>query len=178
MSVLANDEKVQRAPLPDTSYGVESIETVSADQDVIDAVERMEKVIFGGSNVSDRTEVEQGAVPEDVDEATEENDLIVLEAQLSSDELVNNLDILRTEALIEQSREEPETKAQLSLNLFDILKKGAINLILPFINGMMLGFGEILAHEIGFKYNWVGAKVQPVRRIEQKAQRQQQGRFL
>lgn len=34
-----------------------------------------------------------------------------------------------------------------------------INLILPFINGLMLGFGEILAHELGFKYGWVGARV-------------------
>ncbi|ODV87202.1 hypothetical protein CANARDRAFT_21169 [[Candida] arabinofermentans NRRL YB-2248] len=40
-----------------------------------------------------------------------------------------------------------------------------VNLILPFINGVMLGFGEILAHEIGFKYNWAGARVLPARRL-------------
>ncbi len=39
------------------------------------------------------------------------------------------------------------------------LSRTAINLILPFINGMMLGFGEILAHEIGFRFNWSGSKV-------------------
>lgn len=53
-------------------------------------------------------------------------------------------------------------------DIFGILKKAAINLVLPFINGMMLGFGEILAHEIGFRYNWIGARVEPPRRMVQK----------
>lgn len=52
----------------------------------------------------------------------------------------------------------------ISFNIWEILKKGSINLVLPFINGIMLGFGEILAHEIGFKYGYVGARVQPPRR--------------
>lgn len=34
-----------------------------------------------------------------------------------------------------------------------------INLLLPFINGLMIGFGEILAHELGFHFNWLGARV-------------------
>lgn len=59
------------------------------------------------------------------------------------------------------------------INLWTILRKSAINIVLPFINGMMLGFGEILAHEIGFRYNWVGAKVEPPRRIAQKNKRNQ-----
>lgn len=35
----------------------------------------------------------------------------------------------------------------------------AINCILPFINGMMLGFGEIFAHEIGYRWGWSAARV-------------------
>ncbi|KAG5420339.1 hypothetical protein I9W82_002220 [Candida metapsilosis] len=49
-----------------------------------------------------------------------------------------------------------------------LVRKSAINLVLPFINGMMLGFGEILAHEIGFHYHWHGAKVEPPRRLAQR----------
>ncbi|SCU80204.1 LADA_0B05666g1_1 [Lachancea dasiensis] len=30
----------------------------------------------------------------------------------------------------------------------------SINLVLPFFNGLMLGFGELLAHEISWKLNW------------------------
>jgi hypothetical protein len=40
-----------------------------------------------------------------------------------------------------------------------ILRTTAINLILPFINGVMLGFGEIFAHELAFRWGWKGAKV-------------------
>ncbi|KAI9486980.1 MAG: outer membrane protein TOM13-domain-containing protein [Benjaminiella poitrasii] len=37
------------------------------------------------------------------------------------------------------------------------LKSTAINFILPFFNGVMLGFGEILANELIFKYGWFGS---------------------
>lgn len=30
----------------------------------------------------------------------------------------------------------------------------SINLVLPFINGLMLGFGELVAHEISWDWNW------------------------
>ncbi|EGW34221.1 uncharacterized protein SPAPADRAFT_135423 [Spathaspora passalidarum NRRL Y-27907] len=117
-----------------------------------------------------------------VDALTEANDLTVLRAQLSSDQLVNDSDVLHTEELIEQSRieEEEEEESEGSVyevNVWSILQKGAINLVLPFINGMMLGFGEILAHEVGFRYGWLGAKVEPegrVRKREQERQQQQQ----
>ncbi|KAI8076673.1 outer membrane protein TOM13-domain-containing protein [Gilbertella persicaria] len=36
------------------------------------------------------------------------------------------------------------------------LKSTAINFVLPFFNGVMLGFGEILANELVFKYGWFG----------------------
>lgn len=37
-----------------------------------------------------------------------------------------------------------------------ILKSTAINFILPFFNGVMMGFGEIFANEVMFKYGWFG----------------------
>jgi len=40
-----------------------------------------------------------------------------------------------------------------------LLRTAAINLMLPFINGVMLGFGEIFAHELAFRWGWRGAKV-------------------
>ena len=55
--------------------------------------------------------------------------------------------------------------------LWNYVSSSAVNLILPFINGMMLGFGEILAHEIGFHFNWFGAKVQPAKRLAERKQR-------
>ena len=43
--------------------------------------------------------------------------------------------------------------------LFSFLTSCAINLFLPFIHGMMLGFGEIFAQELGFRWGWSGARV-------------------
>lgn len=97
-----------------------------------------------------------------VSELEQLNDATVLTSQMSPDELTTIEDVLNTEALIETSRQE-------SFNIWEIVKKGAINLVLPFINGLMLGFGEILAHEIGYKYNWRGAQITPARRKVQES---------
>lgn len=43
--------------------------------------------------------------------------------------------------------------------IWSILRGAAINLILPFVNGLMLGFGELLAHEAAFRLGWGGTKV-------------------
>lgn len=40
-----------------------------------------------------------------------------------------------------------------------LLRTAAINLVLPFINGLMLGFGELFAHEIAFRWGWGGTRV-------------------
>ncbi|KAG6006463.1 hypothetical protein E4U21_007007 [Claviceps maximensis] len=48
--------------------------------------------------------------------------------------------------------------------LWSILRGTAINLLLPFINGMMLGFGELFAHEAAFRLGWGGTKVFPMTR--------------
>ncbi|EEQ89250.1 preprotein translocase subunit YidC [Blastomyces dermatitidis ER-3] len=39
-----------------------------------------------------------------------------------------------------------------------LLRGAAINLLLPFVNGLMLGFGELLAHEAAFRLGWSGTK--------------------
>jgi hypothetical protein len=43
--------------------------------------------------------------------------------------------------------------------LWGLVRGAAINLFLPFINGLMLGFGELFAHEIAFRLGWSGTKV-------------------
>ena len=43
--------------------------------------------------------------------------------------------------------------------IWSLLRGAAINLILPFVNGLMLGFGELLAHEAAFRFGWSGTKV-------------------
>ncbi|EXJ91703.1 hypothetical protein A1O3_00253 [Capronia epimyces CBS 606.96] len=45
--------------------------------------------------------------------------------------------------------------------IWGILRGAAINLLLPFVNGMMLGFGELLAHEFAFRLGWSGTNVWP-----------------
>nr|POE72814.1 mitochondrial import protein 1 [Quercus suber]POE72819.1 mitochondrial import protein 1 [Quercus suber] len=43
--------------------------------------------------------------------------------------------------------------------VWSILRGAAINLLLPFVNGLMLGFGELFAHEAAFRLGWSGTKV-------------------
>ncbi|EXJ60803.1 hypothetical protein A1O7_04956 [Cladophialophora yegresii CBS 114405] len=45
--------------------------------------------------------------------------------------------------------------------VWSILRGAAINLILPFVNGMMLGFGELLAHEFAFRLGWNSINIWP-----------------
>lgn len=46
-----------------------------------------------------------------------------------------------------------------SPTVWSMVRGAAINLLLPFINGMMLGFGELFAHEAAFRLGWGGTKV-------------------
>ncbi|EMF12304.1 TOM13-domain-containing protein [Sphaerulina musiva SO2202] len=48
---------------------------------------------------------------------------------------------------------------------WSILRGAAINLLLPFVNGLMLGFGELFAHEAAFRLGWSNTKVFPNHRI-------------
>lgn len=43
--------------------------------------------------------------------------------------------------------------------LWSLLRGAAINLFLPFVNGLMLGFGELFAHEAAFRLGWSNTKV-------------------
>lgn len=43
--------------------------------------------------------------------------------------------------------------------IWRFLRGAAINLLLPFINGLMLGFGELFAHEAAFRLGWSNTKV-------------------
>lgn len=43
-----------------------------------------------------------------------------------------------------------------------IARGAAINLLLPFINGLMLGFGELFAHEAAFRLGWGGTRVRSI----------------
>ena len=43
--------------------------------------------------------------------------------------------------------------------IWSLLRGAAINLLLPFVNGLMLGFGELLAHEAAFRLGWSNTKV-------------------
>ena len=43
--------------------------------------------------------------------------------------------------------------------VWSILRGAAINLLLPFVNGLMLGFGELFAHEAAYRLGWANTKV-------------------
>jgi hypothetical protein len=44
-------------------------------------------------------------------------------------------------------------------SFWGLVRGAAINLLLPFVNGLMLGFGELFAHEAAFRLGWGGTKV-------------------
>jgi len=43
--------------------------------------------------------------------------------------------------------------------IWGLLRGAGINLLLPFVNGLMLGFGELFANELAFRFGWSGTKV-------------------
>ncbi|KAL9069308.1 MAG: hypothetical protein Q9161_005588 [Pseudevernia consocians] len=45
--------------------------------------------------------------------------------------------------------------------IWGLLRGAAINVLLPFVNGLMLGFGELFAHEAAFRLGWSGTKIFP-----------------
>ncbi|KAH8731963.1 outer membrane protein TOM13-domain-containing protein [Phaeosphaeriaceae sp. PMI808] len=48
--------------------------------------------------------------------------------------------------------------------LWGLIRGAGINLFLPFVNGLMLGFGELVANEIAFRFGWSGTKIFPSHR--------------
>ncbi|KAF1935847.1 TOM13-domain-containing protein [Clathrospora elynae] len=48
--------------------------------------------------------------------------------------------------------------------IWGLLRGAAINLLLPFVNGLMLGFGELVANEAAYRLGWSGTKIFPLHR--------------
>lgn len=130
-----------------------------------------------------------------VDQTTGASLASILTRQVSSDELIDSHDVQNVHELIIEGREEEEDQTSesdystdliargqggeiLNINLWSILCKGAINFVLPFFNGVMIGIGEILAHELGFRYGFRGARVVPERRYAAQESRKQESSFL
>lgn len=65
----------------------------------------------------------------------------------------------------DSSDEPPSTSSSPGMILYSpptiwsIMRGAAINVLLPFINGLMLGFGELFAHEAAFRLGWANTKV-------------------
>ncbi|CCH42793.1 hypothetical protein BN7_2337 [Wickerhamomyces ciferrii] len=99
-------------------------------------------------------------VEEQID-VTKQQTINGAQEQQSEEELEVQSEITREEVLQEiysnNGTYDEDDKQSFSITRF--LGRLSVNLILPFINGLMLGFGEIIAHEIGFHYNWTGARV-------------------
>ncbi len=83
----------------------------------------------------------------------------VLEASSSDIEALDEEEIT---SMSGESDESLELQNTIHIStFFSFLAKCGVNLVLPFINGVMLGFGEIFAHEVAYKHHWLGAKVSP-----------------
>jgi hypothetical protein len=63
----------------------------------------------------------------------------------------------------EHSPSPPSSSSPLILysppTLWGLIRGAAINLLLPFVNGLMLGFGELVANEAAYRLGWSGTKV-------------------
>ncbi|KAK7420827.1 hypothetical protein QQZ08_010227 [Neonectria magnoliae] len=95
---------------------------------------------------------------------------------MASDEPLNHLSesgvTIRSDSEMYSGAEElsspPSSNSPIILykppTVWSLVRGAAINLLLPFINGMMLGFGELFAHEAAFRLGWGGTKVFPLSR--------------
>lgn len=63
----------------------------------------------------------------------------------------------------EHSPSPPSSSSPLILysppTFWGLIRGAAINLLLPFVNGLMLGFGELVANEAAYRLGWSGTKV-------------------
>lgn len=80
-------------------------------------------------------------------------------AQAAEDVILSETSDTETDTEETSSIESPPIIIRVSRSTVSLLTSCAINLFLPFINGMMLGFGEIFAHELGFRWGFTGARV-------------------
>lgn len=59
----------------------------------------------------------------------------------------------------ESQSDDESVVVERKIPVLSITRRILINLAIPFINGIMLGFGEIFAHEIGVAYGWRQSRV-------------------
>lgn len=79
----------------------------------------------------------------------------------------------------EHSPSPPSSSSPLILysppTFWGLIRGAAINLLLPFVNGLMLGFGELVANEAAYRLGWSGTKVCLDLFAMQQAESQRQG---
>ena len=98
---------------------------------------------------------------EEVDTPREQSDLTQSTATIPSD----SENYSSSQNNLSPSPEPPSEERSSPLILYSpptlwgLLRGAAINLLLPFVNGLMLGFGELLAHEAAFRLGWNNTKV-------------------
>lgn len=51
-----------------------------------------------------------------------------------------------------------------------LVRGAAINLLLPFVNGLMLGFGELFANELAFRFGWSNTKVRLIAGVQKETE--------
>ncbi|KAH3898850.1 Mim1p SCDLUD_005189 [Saccharomycodes ludwigii] len=74
----------------------------------------------------------------------------------AEEQLNNNVEEMPEDVAVEYEKDQ-ETKPKYNTivsSILRILTSTSINLLLPFINGLMLGFGELAAYELGWNMNW------------------------
>ncbi|KAK9369658.1 outer membrane protein TOM13-domain-containing protein [Lipomyces kononenkoae] len=93
-----------------------------------------------------------------------EKELLVLEEAPTRSQEVSSQSSSSTCDSVEASQPKPSGSLWTRASTYmSILRFSAINLLFPFINGMMLGLGEILANEIGIRWGFIGAELHPIR---------------
>lgn len=98
------------------------------------------------SLTSSSTEASVTQNAEEVSELNSSSDLVAVPSEVVSDSEPENF----SNALA-VFKKKPTLK--------EFVVSCVINCFLPFVNGMMLGFGEIFAHELGFRWGWSAARV-------------------
>ncbi|EMR10271.1 hypothetical protein PNEG_01537 [Pneumocystis murina B123] len=91
-------------------------------------------------------------------EGSEKDDVIdVLHVYPTHDDIENSLKKNNMSKLI------PYVNSESYKKIWSLIRSSLINMFLPFINGVFLGFGEIFAHEISIRWNILGARQRPHR---------------
>lgn len=82
----------------------------------------------------------------------------------SDSELYNAEDVQLAGAGVDEVSDNHPIILYQAPTIWSIFRGASINLFLPFVNGMMMGFGELFAHEWAFRLGWSETKVFPLSR--------------